>query len=56
MFGSVREKAEILLEMEKVKQVNEELTTQVQELVEHLEQEKSKVHHLTDDLRKAQVC
>ncbi|CAG0880790.1 unnamed protein product [Darwinula stevensoni] len=52
--GEMREKAEILLEMEKVKQVNEELTTQVQELVEQLEQEKSKVHHLTDDLRKAQ--
>lgn len=51
---SVKEKAEILVQVEKLSGIKDELTDQVTQLHAALEQEKSKVHSLTNDLKKFQ--
>lgn len=53
-YFAVREKAEILVQVEKLTQFKDELTEQVSELHGHLEQEKSKVHQLQDEIKRLQ--
>lgn len=49
----VREKAEILLEVDKLSQEKVDLTAQVAQLHTSLEQERSKVHSLQNELKKS---
>ncbi|RWS10006.1 G kinase-anchoring protein 1-like protein [Dinothrombium tinctorium] len=50
--GEMKEKAEILIENEKLTQMNEELREEVSRLYTALEQEKSKVHEMQDKLKR----
>lgn len=50
--GEMREKAEILVQIEQLTSVKDELTEQVSELHAALEQERSKVHTLQTELKK----
>ncbi|XP_014676146.1 PREDICTED: G kinase-anchoring protein 1-like [Priapulus caudatus] len=52
--GEMKEKAEVLLQMEELLAVRDEMTQQVTELHGLLEQERSKVHSLTSELQKHQ--
>lgn len=54
----MRDKAEVLVEVDRLTRVQVELTAEVQSLHAQLEQEKSKVHYLTekDHKGKDKVC
>lgn len=51
----VKEKADILEQVESLTSVKDELTTQLQTLTSELEKEKSKVHSLQNELTKYKV-
>jgi hypothetical protein len=51
-MGEMMEKTEILIQLDKLTQIKDELTQQVTSLHVSLEQEKSKVHSLQDELKK----
>uniref|UniRef100_T1JDZ6 G kinase-anchoring protein 1 n=1 Tax=Strigamia maritima TaxID=126957 RepID=T1JDZ6_STRMM len=53
--GEMREKAEILIQVDQLTRVKDELTQEISELHQALEQEKSKVHSLQTELKKYQV-
>ena len=44
----MKEKAELLVEMEKISKVKDELTTELEKVSSQLQQERSKVTSLTD--------
>ncbi|XP_076338105.1 G kinase-anchoring protein 1-like isoform X2 [Tachypleus tridentatus] len=52
--GEMRDKAEILVQVERITQVKDELTEEISGLKASLEQERSKVHALQTELRKYQ--
>ncbi|XP_013775436.1 G kinase-anchoring protein 1-like isoform X2 [Limulus polyphemus] len=52
--GEMRDKAEILVQVERITQVKDELTEEISDLKASLEQERSKVHALQTELRKYQ--
>lgn len=51
--AEMKEKAELVVEIDKMTKVREELTNEVTELSQELEQERSKVHQLTQESRKS---
>lgn len=55
MSGEMKEKAEILVEVEKLRKVKDELSSELQDLHTQLEQERSKVHAIERELGKAQI-
>ena len=50
--GEMKEKAEVLMQVQQLSEVKDELTQQVQELTGELEKERSKVHSLKSELDK----
>ncbi|XP_071167901.1 G kinase-anchoring protein 1-like [Mytilus edulis] len=50
--GEMKEKAEVLMQVQQLSEVKDELTQQVQELTGELEKERSKVHSLKTELDK----
>jgi len=55
MSGEMKEKAEILVEAEKLRKVKDELSEELQDLHIQLEQERSKVHAIERELTKSKL-
>jgi len=55
MSGEMKEKAEILVEAEKLRKVKDELSSELTELHTQLEQERSRVHDIEKELSRAQI-
>ena len=51
MFHLVKEKADLLLEVERLSLIRDELTDDISELHESLEKERSKVSKLKDEIK-----
>jgi len=55
MSGEMKEKAEILVEAEKLRKVKDELSEELTDLHTQLEQERSRVHDIESELSKAKI-
>lgn len=55
IFNLVKEKAELIIEMEKLSKVKDELTAEVEKLSSELQQERSKVSALSDAKKNAVI-